>query len=97
MVFESRAKGDDLQETMTQTDTFEEDIRKGYTLDPWFQKVKEKIRTQTTFKERDGFIWARNRGGEDVLCVPSAPSGNTNIQTRILDQAHQVVGHYGPQ
>ena len=42
-VFESRAKGDDLRETMTQMDTFEEDIRKGYTLDPWFQKVKEKI------------------------------------------------------
>ena len=57
-VFESRAKGDNLRETMTQTDMFEEDIRKGYTLDPWFQKVKEKIRMQTTFKERDGFIWA---------------------------------------
>ena len=34
MVFESRAKGDDLRETMTQMDMFEEDIRKGYTLDP---------------------------------------------------------------
>ena len=55
------------------------------------------IRMQTTFKERDGFIWAQNRGGEDVLCIPSAPSGNTNLRTRILDQAHQVVGHYGPQ
>ena len=43
MVFESRVKGDNLQETMTQTDMFEEDIHKGYTLDPWFQKVKEKI------------------------------------------------------
>ena len=43
MVFESRAKGDDLREMMTQMDTFEEDSRKGYTLDPWFQKVKEKI------------------------------------------------------
>ena len=25
------------------------------------------------------------------------PSGDTNLRTRILDQAHQVVGHYGPQ
>ena len=96
-IFESRVKGDNLRETMTQTDTFEEDIRKGYTLDLWFQKVKEKIRMQMTFKERDGFIWAQNRRGEDVLCIPSAPSGDMNLRTRILDQAHQVVGHYGPQ
>ena len=82
---------------MAQTDRFKEDICKGYALDLWFQKVKEKIQAQMTFKECNGLIWARNRGGEDILCIPSVPSGDMNLRTRILDQAHQVVGHYGPQ
>src|ERR1700723_2421060 len=50
-----------------------------------------------SFKEWDGFIWTQNRGGEDVVCVPSTESTDTTLRTRILEQAHQVVGHYGPE
>ena len=50
-----------------------------------------------SFKEREGFIWTRNRGGEDVVCVPSSSSTDTTLRTRILEQAHQIVGHYGPE
>jgi hypothetical protein len=82
---------------MNETDTFEKNTIEGYTADPWFQMVKEKIGLQMPFKEKERYLWAQNRGGEDVLCVPSAPSGDTTLRTRILEQTHQVVGHYGPQ
>ena len=78
-------------------DTFEEDIWKGYASDLFFQLVTEKAGTNPSFENRKGIIWARNRGGEDVVCVPSANSTNTTLRMRIIEQAHQVVGHYGPQ
>ena len=37
-VFKSRAKGNDLHETMSHKDTFEEDIRKGYPKRPILSK-----------------------------------------------------------
>ena len=47
-----------------------------------------------SLSRKDGIIWTQNRGGEDVACVPSASSVDTMLKTRILEQAHQVVGHY---
>jgi hypothetical protein len=96
-VFESRARGVDLRERMSHEDTFEADIQRGYAGDPFFQRVIAKMGNNPSFTERDGFIWVRNRGGEDVVCVPSASSTDTTLKTRILEQAHQTVGHYGPE
>jgi hypothetical protein len=96
-VFESRARGEDLHEFMSHDDTFEEDIQKGYPEDKLFQKVLTKVKMHSMFSLRNGLIWAQNRGGEDVVCVPSTKSEDTTLRARIVDQAHQVVGHYGPQ
>jgi hypothetical protein len=38
MVFESRVKGENLCETMSNNNTFEEDIKKGYGKDTFFRK-----------------------------------------------------------
>jgi hypothetical protein len=96
-VIESRAKGTDLRESMSHTDTFEEDIHEGYLVDPWFRRLKDEMEIHPTFVERDGFIWTKNQGEEDIVCVPKAESDNTTLYMRIIEQAHQVVGHYGPQ
>lgn len=96
-VFESIAKGEDLCETMSHRDSFKEDICKRYIMDPWFQKMKGKLESQTMFTECNRFIWAQNRGGDNIVCIPSVLSGDAMLRTRILDQAHQVVGHYGLQ
>ena len=90
-------KGTNLCELVSQTDTFEEDITKGYSKDPFFRKVIEKMGTHPSFKTKNEIIYTKNRGSKDVVCVPSAMSAETTLKTRILDQAHQVVGHYGPQ
>jgi Integrase zinc binding domain len=47
--------------------------------------------------ECDGFIWTKNQGEEDIVCILKVESGDTTPYTRILEQAHQVVGHYRPQ
>jgi len=36
-------------------------------------------------------------GEEDVVCVLSAISTDMTLRMRILEQAHQMVGHYGMQ
>ena len=83
---------------MSQTDTFEEDITKGYIMDPFFRKVIKKMGPHPSFKTKDKIIiYTKNRGSEDVVCVPLAMLAEMTLKTRILDQAHQVVGHYGPQ
>ena len=82
---------------MSHNDTFEEDICKGYPNDPFFQKVSEKIGMHISFSRKDGIMWTQNRRGEDVACIPSANSVDTTLKTRILEQAHQVVGHYGAE
>jgi hypothetical protein len=66
-------------------------------MDPWFRSLKDRMEIHPTFVERDGFIWTKNQGEEDVVCILKAESGDTMLYTRILKQAHQVVGHYGPQ
>jgi len=49
------------------------------------------------FTIRDQLIWSRNRGGEQVLCVPSTKMGRQSLHGIIIDQAHTIVGHFGPQ
>jgi hypothetical protein len=97
MVFKSRVRGNDLCEFMSHNDTFEEDICKGYPDDKVFGKILPKVDRHPMFSMKNGVIWARNRGGEDVVCIPSTKSQDMTLRTRIIDQAHQVVGHFGPQ
>jgi len=52
--------------------------------------------THPSFKMKNKIIYTKNRG-EDIVCIPSTILAETTLRTRILDQAHQVVGHYGPQ
>jgi hypothetical protein len=96
-IFESRAKGTDLCETMSHVDTFEQDIQNGYQDDPLFQKILDKVELHEKFSLKDGFLWTRNRGGEDVVCVPLGPSVNTMLRAHIVEQGHAIVGHFGPQ
>jgi len=78
-------------------DTFEEDITKGYIIDPFFGKVIKKMGTHPSFETKNKIIYTKNRGGKDIVCIPSAMSAEMTLRTRILDQAHQVVRYYSPQ
>ena len=95
-IFESQEKGPDLLVHMSEHNPLHEDISKGYADDKLFSKILEKPDDHPTFSVRDKFIWMKNRGGEDVLCVPTSASKDTTLHGCIIEQAHMIVGHFGP-
>jgi hypothetical protein len=96
-VVESRVKGENLRKTMANDKMFEEDILKGYEEDIFFRRITKKNKENPLFRIHNVLVWTQNRGGEEVLCIPSAKSIETTIWARIVEQAHQVVGHFGSQ
>jgi Integrase zinc binding domain len=62
-----------------------------------FGKILLRVDRHPTFSLKNRLIWGQNRGGEDIVCVPCTKSQDMTLRTRIVDQAHQVVGHFGPQ
>jgi hypothetical protein len=96
-VVKSRVKGENLRKTMANDKTFEEDILKGYEEDVFFGRITKKNEENPLFRIHNGLVWTQNRGGEEVLCIPLAKSLETTIWARIVEQAHQVVGHFGSQ
>jgi hypothetical protein len=96
-VVELRVKGENLHKTMANNKTFEEDILRGYEEDAFFGRITKKNKENSLFRIHNGLVWTQNRGGEEVLCIPLSKSLNTTLHARIVEQAHQVVGHFGSQ
>jgi len=96
-VFESRACGEHLVAKLTANDSFLTDIKSGYEHNLLFVKVLKQPDQYTAFTVRDQLIWSRNRGGEQVLCMPLMKMGSQSLHGVIIDQAHTIVGHFGPQ
>ena len=96
-IFESRVKGENLHERMTIKDSFNKDVRERYQSDTVFRKILVRPESHPNFTVKDEFIWTTNRGGENVLCIPSSMSKGSTLYGRIIDQAHTIVGHFGPQ
>ncbi|KAF8219001.1 hypothetical protein L208DRAFT_1344643 [Tricholoma matsutake] len=71
-------------------------IQKGYVDDKLFKKILEKPEDHPGFQIQDNFIWMKNRGGEDMLCIPTSTSKGMTLHGRIIEQAHSIVGHFGP-
>jgi hypothetical protein len=96
-VFELRARSEHLVAKLIANDSFLTDIRSGYKHDSLFVKVLKQPDQHTAFTICDQLIWSRNRGGEQVLCVPSMKMGSQSLHGIIIDQVHMIVGHFGPQ
>ena len=47
------------------------------------------------FRIHKEMVWTQNREGEEVMCIPSTKYMDTTLRARIIEQAHQVVGHFG--
>jgi hypothetical protein len=97
MVFESRACGEHLVAKLTVNDSFLADIKLGYKHNSLFLKVLKQPDQHTAFTVCDQLIWSRNQGGEQVLCIPLMKMGSQSLHSVIIDQAHTIVGHFGPQ
>jgi hypothetical protein len=95
-VFESQARGPDLHVHMSEHEPLNDDIENRYAHDKVFQKIFEKPEDHPGFQIRENFVWMKNRGGEDMLCVPISASKDTTLHGRIIEQAHSIVGHFRP-
>jgi hypothetical protein len=73
------------------------DIRSGYAHDPLCSKVLENIGHHPKFEESDGLLYTQNRAGTSVLCIPSVVQHKRRLTEVIIAQAHEVLGHFGPQ
>jgi hypothetical protein len=62
-----------------------------------FVKVLKQPDQHTAFTIHDQLIWSCNRGGEQVLCIPSTKMGSQSLHGIIIDQAHMIVSHFRPQ
>ena len=49
------------------------------------------------FTEKDGLLYTKNRGNEDVLYLPHTTYKGDSIIAMIIDQAHRTIGHFDAQ
>ena len=96
-LIKSRAKGMDLTEVMNQTDSFLDEVKLGYTKDALFVKILANPDENQAFAIRDRLIWVKNHAGEQVVSIPSPTNGRGILRGNITEQAHKIVGHFGPQ
>jgi hypothetical protein len=94
-IYNSLASHVDFWVYLSEQDPLDEDIRGEYESDKMFSKVIETPSDHPDFEVKNGMIWMKNRGGDMVVCVPSAPSKDSTLHGHIIDQAHSIVGHFG--
>ncbi|KAG6892266.1 hypothetical protein C0995_004576, partial [Termitomyces sp. Mi166 len=68
-------------------------ILQGYKKDQMYVEILDKPTEHSRFMIERKLIYTVNREGAKVLCVPRDQS----LITTILDQAHNIVGHFGYQ
>ncbi|KAH7918539.1 hypothetical protein BV22DRAFT_978003, partial [Leucogyrophana mollusca] len=93
-LLESAGDGLPLRQHVEKTDKFLRDVRAGYAGDHVFSKVMEKPGEHPAFTLHEGYLYMKNRGGEEVLCVPNSTSDGKSIAGIIIDQAHTMLGHF---
>jgi hypothetical protein len=74
-----------------------QDIKCRYTSNPLFVKVLENVKHHKTFEASNGLLYTRNHAGASVLCIPSVMQKKHHLTEIVIAQAHEVLGHYGPQ
>ncbi len=70
------------------------EIKRSYEQDPLTKMVLTNPENhKQSFQLKDGLLWTKNIKGEYTICVPR----DKKLLTKILTQAHEIVGHYGDQ
>ena len=69
----------------------------GYCHDRLFLKIVTEISRHSAFSLRDGLLYTTNRGGHEVLCIPRVVNKDYSLTAIVIDQAHTILGHFGPQ
>ncbi|VDB95766.1 unnamed protein product [Peniophora sp. CBMAI 1063] len=94
---DSVAEGPDIHKYIEGAESFLNDVKDGYTEDTLFQKIVDEPERHKAFSKTDGFLYTRNRAGDDVLCIPRAVKNGRRMTEVILTTAHTILGHMGAQ
>lgn len=67
----------------------------GYSSDPLFSKILMDPAKYARYATSKDLIVVTNQSGERVVCVPQGMLGEKSIRGVIIEQAHEIVGHFG--
>ncbi|KAL1684630.1 hypothetical protein GGG16DRAFT_67928, partial [Schizophyllum commune] len=97
-VADSRGSGPDLRAQVSETfGEFFKTVKLAYADDPLARKILEHPDSHKAFRVHSGIIWVQNANHEWVAYVPSGSFADKTMRQIIIEQAHQTVGHFGPQ
>lgn len=85
-----------LSRMVMEVDGLQKAVVDGYKSDALFSKVIADLDKYRQYSLFEGLIVVINRAGEKVVCVPQGKLGERTIRGAIIEQAHEVVGHFGP-
>jgi hypothetical protein len=72
-------------------------IKQGYQRDPLFAKILANVGHHEAFQAIDNLLYTCNNVGATVLCILSAIYAKWHLTELVITQAHEVLGHLGPQ
>jgi RNase H-like domain found in reverse transcriptase/Reverse transcriptase (RNA-dependent DNA polymerase)/Integrase zinc binding domain len=96
-IFESISDGPELRKYVEKATDFLERVRAGYSKDPLFSKVVNEQSHYSTFEYREGLLYTRNRGKDEVLCIPRVITKDYSLTATVIEQGHTILGHFGAQ
>src|SRR3984957_6879654 len=96
-IIESLSHGLELRLHVEKTADFIEKVKMGYHHDRLFSKIVTEISRHSAFSLRDGLLYTTNCGGHEVLCIPRVVNKDYSLTAIVIDQAHTILGHFGPQ
>lgn len=95
-VADSAAEAPSLQSHMEKSNEFLDQVRDAYKKDPLFVKVLGNPSHYTTFDVEDGLIY-QVKEDRRALCIPRVVVNKRRLTEVVLDNAHTLLGHFGPQ
>ena len=72
-------------------------VHRGYKSELILAKVSVQPSHFPQFMKKDGLLYMKNCGNEEVLCLPHTTYKGDSIIAMIINQAHRAIGHFGAQ
>jgi hypothetical protein len=94
-IFESISNGPELRKHVKKPTDFLERVHAGYSKDPLFSKIMAKQSHYSTFEYRDGLLYTRNCGKDEVLCIPRVITKDYSLMATVIEQGHSILKHFG--
>lgn len=96
-IYKSISNGPELRKFVEKPNNFINKVKKKYKHNPLLSKIMNEPEHYKTFRFHDSLIYSTNCGNDEVLCIPRHITREYSLTGIIIEQAHTVLGHFGPQ